>query len=132
MRPRKQILLWAEREDQAGRLAFVLNTQPHFAVTKAVTDAEFAKAVTREWDLVIVPTAVSPRRTANKAALAHRAAGSPVLILTWEKGTLAPQSPDAAIVRPHGASNAEIIERVRNLTARKRGPKPERAKEKEL
>jgi len=122
MRPRKKILLWSEREDQAGQLAFMLGLHPHFTVTKAVTDAEFAKSVKREWDLVIVPNAVSPRRTANRASLAHRTSGCPVLILTWEGGYAAPELQEA-VTLAYGATSAEIIQQVRTLTAGKRGPK---------
>ncbi len=123
MLPPKQILLWAEREEYAGLLAFVLNTHHEWSVTKAANDRQFQALLSRKWDLVIVPHAVSPKRTENKAALVRRATDCPILVLTCEEGYPAPWPVGAAAVLPWGTSNAEILERVRILLHRKRGPK---------
>lgn len=122
MRPRKRVLLWAEREDQAGALAFVLNQQPFFAVTKAPNDRQFAKALEQHWDLVIIPHAVSPKCTMRKAELA-KAARCPVMILIWEQHFQAPIPACADAVLMYNATSAEIIARGRVLVAGKRGPK---------
>ncbi len=126
MRPRKKILLWSEREDEAGMPPFMLNTQPWFAVTKC-TAAEFPGALAETTDLSLVILLDNGNRelTATLASLTRRADCGPVLIVAKAKGEPI-DSADAAAVLPYGASNAELLDRARILTARKRGPKPQR------
>jgi len=126
MIPRRKILLWSEREDQAGELAFILNTQLRFIVTKASDDREFQSLLAQQWDLVIIPHAWTPLKTAARAALAKRLSDCRVLIITLEYNYSAPNPPEADWVLPFGASSAEIIDRCYFLTARKRGPKHDR------
>jgi hypothetical protein len=124
MRRRKKILLWSERDDEAGMLAFILNTQPWFAVTKC-TAAEFAGtlAAASGLSLVILLDNGNRELTATLASLAGNAC--PVLVIAKVKGEPI-DIIDAAAVFPYGASNAELLERVRVMTARKCGPKPQR------
>lgn len=123
MIPRRKILLWSEWEGKAGELAFVLNTQPKFIVTKAANGRDFQMQLALQWDLVIIPHAVSPLKTSAMAALAKRLSDCRVLILTFEQNYPAPNPPEADWVLPFGVSYAEVIDRCYFLTARKRGPK---------
>ncbi len=126
MRPSKRILLLSTRDAEAGPLAFVLATKAGLKVTKAGTDRTFEALLRSDrWDLVIIPHLLNHRNTAHKCALVRRLGGCRVLILTWEKGCCPPLDTGASAVLPYGASNAEIIDRVRILTAAKRGPKPQ-------
>lgn len=123
MMPKKRILLWAEIDMEASWLAYVLRVH-RYAVTKAETDAQFKRELTRrEWDLVIIPNTISPTRTSNKEALVRKNGGYAVLILTWDPKYTAPK-PHRAMVLPYGTSNAAILENVRSLVKHRPGPKP--------
>jgi hypothetical protein len=124
MRPKKRILLFAEREEQASLLAFVVNNGTEYALTKAPNDRKFDELLAQgPWDLVIIPHSISPKRTVSKVEKAKSIARCSVLILTWAKGYEAPTYTGANLVLPYVASNAEILERMHILAARKRGPR---------
>lgn len=126
MRPKRNILLWAECEVEAGILAFTLNTQKNLAVTKVDDDRQFQKVLEKPWDCVVIPHAYSDKVTTRKAQLARRAQGllCPILLLTFVAEARAPQTLDADFVMPYGSSAAEIIGRIQLMVQRKRGPKP--------
>ncbi|MGA9071028.1 MAG: hypothetical protein WB424_12275 [Terracidiphilus sp.] len=122
MRPPKKILVWSEREEEAGVLVFVLSTHARFCVKKAATMQEFMNALGEEWDLVILPHAVSSRWTSRRAELVKRSQDCPILILSWDKNIPAPKLPEVSAVLPYEATIFEVLEKIRFLMIRKRGP----------
>jgi hypothetical protein len=126
----RRILLFAQAKDEAGLFAFVLNQHTIFDVTKAASDKQLQALLPMlEWDLVIIPHIDAVKQTAARAALSKRVLPrQPVMILCWGNASQPPIVPDADIIAPHGATNADIIERVRVLSRRKRGPRPRKGK----
>ena len=122
MRPKKNILLWAERENEAGIVAFLLNQQPAFMVEKADNERTFAIAL-REglWDLVIIPRAIHPPLTAKLVSQAYREQQCPVLALACGKdGSLEVPEPDPM---RELTGNAWLLKQAHALTKAKRGPR---------
>lgn len=105
MRPRKTILLWSESEDEASRLAFVLSISLHVTVDRAASACEFKAALSaHSYDLVML---LDPQR--KRGALMHLAGPATAVLVTSSKRT---------------ESNAVLLDTVKVLTARKRGPVP--------
>lgn len=122
MRPRKQILLFAESVINSSVLAYVLNQQPRFSVTKADDDAEFRQLLPRAWEVVIIPHTNSKAKTLDRVKTARKICGCPILVLAFSKD-VPPHTTDA-VVLAYGTPNAEVIETLNAVTKKKRGPKP--------
>ena len=103
MRPRKTILLWSKSEDEASRLAFVLSITLHVTVDRAASACEFKAALSaHSYDLVML---LDPQR--KRGLLMHLAGPATAVLVTSSKRT---------------ESNAVLLDTVKRLAARKRGP----------
>jgi len=125
MRPRRHILLFTERVLEGGNLTFALDTRLRVDTTHVEGYEDFKAALSVPWDLIIIPHTFWMHTTTVRVALA-RAVGCPVLVTCWEKKSEPPSFTEADVMLPYGASNADLMERVRCLLVRRRGPKPAR------
>ncbi len=108
MRPRKTILLWSKSEDEASRLAFVLSISLRVTVDRAASACEFKAALSaHSYDLVLLLDAHPC--DAFRTLLMHLAGPATAVLVTSSKRI---------------ASNAVLLDTVKVLTARKRGPVP--------
>lgn len=126
MRPKKRILLVGASEDRLSILKFMLVTRG-FAVASAVGAAAAVEQLRAEsYDLLLCDHWPLPgiEHLLNQAYEIDSATRSLVLapaLATSPAGL----NTDAILLRG-GCSSAELLERVKVLTARKRGPRPTR------
>ena len=121
MRPPKKILLVASDEDHLGVLRFILETQ-RFRVTAAASAVEaaeilrthFFEVLLCEWPLPGIEALLDQARAIDDQLRS-------LVLATSLKET--PEGVYADAIATRGCSNAELLERVRILAARKRGPK---------
>ena len=121
MRARRPIVLFGTRSE----IGFVLETRAHVTVRRADTQRDLARLLEEETDLIVVDAVEDSRRKAAEAAieLARKRVSCPVLALL---GEYAEQLPVDAVVRDGWECAYCLIGAVRQLTARKRGPKKKR------
>ena len=122
MRPKKKILLVGDDADRVGILRYLLVTN-HYAVVSAYSAAE-ARVILHEMTVELL-FVVWPLDGALKLLEMARTdnAHIPTVVGSYDLESLpVGWAPDLTIGRGQYCS-AEILERVKVLTARKRGPK---------
>ena len=126
MRPKKKILLVGVNEDRLGVLKFTLEVN-RFTATCAPTAGEALDLLQqRSYDLLLCDwPLIGIERLLDQA----RGIDETLHSLVMAPGQSQP--PDDVffadeILRRGGCRSAELLERVKLLTARKRGPRPER------
>ena len=125
MRPRKKILLVSASEDRASILKFMLETS-RFAVTACLSAAEALDLLSQEqYNLLLchlpftgIENLIDSARTIDEAM--------PSLVLAGKLSQLPIGIHASAFIKPADYCAAYLLERVKVLTARKRGPQPRR------
>jgi hypothetical protein len=124
-RPRKSILIYADNEDELGRLAYALNIAGHYAAAKASCDEQLAYLLKNaEWDLVVIMHEGDAEHTESLAFRARRSTACPVMVLDEGKGAASSFQSASFVLNVRFATMADILDRVAILCVRKRGPKP--------
>jgi DNA-binding response OmpR family regulator len=122
MRPKKQILLVGSNEDRLGILAYMLQVNG-FAVSRAFSSAEGVERLRqRRRDLLICDL---PFDGAQSVLDAGRQA-NPFMHSMVLRGKLDAWEGCADVEIVRGICAEELLDRVKVLCARKRGPKPYR------
>lgn len=122
MRPRKRILLYCEDEQRASELAFVVNNCYDLKAAKCESVEQFRHMLPQiSWELVVVVHGPSIERTEDICLRARRGADCPVMVLRWPAGIMSPLS--ASLALPSAVSMEGVLDAMRNLSKRKRGPK---------
>jgi hypothetical protein len=127
MRPRRKILLWSQREEDAKLIAFALNTSLHVTTERCKTASSLILALRADLegtDLIILADSGDHDLTEAVAKQAHGTAlRVPILVLARLKEKSPLDVEAASLILPYGTSNADLFERVKVMTARKRGPR---------
>ncbi len=122
MRPKKQILIVAGDETRASVLKFMLYTNG-FAVEAVLTAADAEEQLpARPWDLVICELPLSGAEHLLDQACQIRD-GIPSIVIA-AKGAERPEGICSDAVLPRHYIPADLLERARVISRRKRGPKP--------
>lgn len=122
MRPRKRILLYCEDEQRASELAFVVNNCYDLKVAKCESVEQFRHMLPQiSWELVVVVYEASIERTEDICLRARRGADCPVLVLRWPVRVYMPVL--ASLALPGTVSMEGVLDAMRNLSKRHRGPK---------
>lgn len=129
MRPPKKILLVGDNEERVSLLAYVLHIH-HYCVVTAQSASEAEQLlVEASADLLLV---LWPLDRASEFLKGFKAIdrGVPVLVLAYKVSYDAAlqtfwANVDGVLWRDH-CSSAEILDRVKLMSARKRGPRPGR------
>lgn len=121
MRPPKHILIVSDDEVQLSLLRFVVNVNPLYRATACHSAQEALETLrTRQYDLLVV---LCPLASLNEllphAKLLYET--MPSLVLYSKAVDVIHCSADATI---HNPSTADLLERIRILTIKKRGPSP--------
>lgn len=125
MRPRKPVVIWSENEVTESDLAFVLNNQVHVHAESVTMATFFQRVLTQRnaLSVILIDTGNHPIiGVLNMFALRY---GAPVMVLCRIEEAEVPTFTGAVTLAPY-ASNTQIIEQVRLLTARTPGPMPRR------
>ena len=111
MRPKKRVLLIDTDEDRRGELKFILETCGFRVIQTALG----------EIDLIILQWPVS----AGSAKRLKEANPHTPLMVLYPVGITAPNVPSADMVMPSAGlgGRADLLERIRVLVVRKRGPR---------
>lgn len=123
MRLRKPVLLYSQNLQAGSCLAFVLNVRPNFVVRHVDSKIRYLAALKSDiaWEAAVILAFGDLERTSDLVTLAGRKA-IPTMVLAYSNEF--PSEAVASVSLPFGASNAEVIERLKLITVRKRGPKP--------
>ncbi len=128
MRPRKRILLCCADEDQLGVLAYTLETN-RYATVRAATLAEARLLIVeRQFELLFC---VLPFAGVDALLDFHHSIGSYASTMvrstsTMTRGDGVGQTWIADATVGPGCGSNELLDRIKVLTARKRGPRPHR------
>ena len=118
MRPKKKVLVWCSDPDRAGRLAFVLRQGWEFAPTSCSTTEELAAALTArtyEGAIVIQATPVAAEMVKTHQPLCK--------VLAVGVATTPADMTHIDQFLPSDASMASLLEGLKVITVRKRGPR---------
>lgn len=121
MRPRKPVVVWCENEVTASDLAFILNNQIHVKAEVVDMAAFFRRCLDLRNSLsaVLIDTGNhAVIGVLNKFALQY---GVPVTVVCRIAEAETPTIL-GAVTLPAGTPNAQVIDHVRLLTTRRRGP----------
>jgi CheY-like chemotaxis protein len=125
MRPKKKILLVSASEDRASILKFMLETH-RFAVTAALSAAEAFNLLSQEqYHLLLCHLPLTGIESLiDKAHFIDE--GMPSLAIADKLSQLPFCIHACAYIKPADYCSTYLLERVKVLTARKRGPQPRR------
>lgn len=124
-RPKKKVLLSCIPDTHGDALKFLLEMRGPYAVTVVTKSADVLQ-VLRTWHFDLLLAELRPGwPDANELALEAKKAHEDLSVLLFSRTISSyDRASHADAFLPKGAtSSAEMLERVRILTARKRGPK---------
>jgi DNA-binding response OmpR family regulator len=119
MKSKKRILLAASQEDRASVLKFTLETNRFFVIVAATSQEAIANLPGRAFDLVLVDWPLDGCAAVLDAAYAEETRS---LVLAAKEKKRPGCCADDVIIYP--ASPAYLIDRIKVMCARKRGPRP--------
>ncbi len=122
MRPKKRILLAACHEERASILKYVLETHSFVAVIAPDAAEAVAQLRAQPWDLLLCEL---PFHGLVALLDQARAAYTPSAVLTGALREAPPLLNADAMISKADAYPAILLDRLKVLTARKRGPRPQ-------
>lgn len=129
MRTRKHVLCVDACEQQLSTRAFLLETRASFRITRARTAAEAVQILSEcpsgMFDVLVTELNLAPRgMDGNELVKAARELAPGIRTLITSRYTVPPErASQADLYLPAFATAADLVERVKVLCARKRGPK---------
>lgn len=122
MRPKKRILLAASHEDRASVLKYVFETNGFVAMIAPDAAEATGQLHACPWDLLLCEL---PFEGAERLVDIARTAHIPSAVLTGAVRELPPQLRADSTISKAESYPALLQERIKTLTARKRGPRPQ-------
>jgi len=124
VRPPRKILLVGDDEERIGVLRYLLRTYK-YAVITASSPAEAAELLCQPIDVLLLEWPLDGAEDLlNRSKEISPATNT--LVVTDEDRLPVGVTPDSTLFRRSLRSNAEILDRIMVLAARKRGPRPDR------
>lgn len=125
MRPKKRVLCIDSDEDDLGVLTFMLETNGYRAL-KAKCLSEAASVLLKNGaELMIVSAAIRIDDAITAVKILKGICPHTPLILLCHRGDLGNKFHVADMAIARNCSSAELLERIKIITARKRGPRKE-------
>lgn len=122
MRPKSRILIVGSNEDRLGVLAFLLSTNAYAVTCASSIDNARELTLTKDWELLIVDLPLDNVQSLLLTARAAKEGQRTLALAPYLK--FCPEGLFVDCFLPGKITSAEMLERLKVLCARKRGPRP--------